>query len=152
VDVIRVSEPLTLPEAMRLAERMYDRGRGGWSIQGIQQYLARRGIERSWRTVKRWADPEFAEQDRRRLRQLGRTKWGQRTDGRVGRQDHSPDFRVARMVALHHEAQLPLSAIARIMSFDYGVAITRTMAERAIVDGRVPPPYLAESGTGVDGA
>lgn len=125
-------EQLNVGQAMRLAETMYDRGQGGWSIQGIQHYLTRRGVKRSWQTVKRWADPAYAEQARTNNRLKERTRWGRRTDGRLGRRDHSPDFKLARMLALHNEAGLSLSAIARLMSFDYGVEFTRPLVERAV--------------------
>lgn len=133
-----------MPEAMRLAEQMYDRGRGGWTIQGILEYLERRDVKRSWQTVRRWADPVYAEHRRSENRRKERTRWGQRTDGRLGRHDHTPEFKLARMLALHNEAGLSVSAIARLMSFDYGVEFTRHMVERAITERKLPIPWGRE--------
>ena len=138
-----VGERITVGEAMRRAEAMYAGGKGGWSIQGIQHYLARQGVERSWQTVKRWADPKFAERRRVETRQRERTRWGQRTDGKLGRRDHSPEFRVARIRALHSEAGLSVSALVRLMRFDYDPLLTRHEVERAVLFGVPPKRWLA---------
>lgn len=107
---------LTEPQAMRLAPMMLA---GGWSVYGIRDYFDRRGLNRSWHTVKRWAKPEFAEQDREACRQRMREACARQSGGRIaGQGRNTPQFKLERASALR-AAGLSFAAVATVMDFDY---------------------------------
>src|SRR5687767_9253809 len=110
------TRPLSIPEAMEAAQRMHA---GGWPIDSIRMYLARRGVTRGWRTVKRWADPEYAAADREETRARERLRWATARGARLGRRDQTPEFKLARIRALRARGA-SLDSIAVVMAFDYG--------------------------------
>lgn len=130
-----VVERITVVEAMRRAQHMHA---NGWdNITEIQRYLAARGVPRSWQTIKRWCQPRFFELERERKRSQERRRWAAKTTGKLGRHDHTTDFRFARVKALDTHG-VSFSAIAVVMNFDFGDAITPDQVRYALKAGRYP--------------
>lgn len=106
---------MTLGEAMHVAQSMRT---GKWTVTEIQRYLAEHGVERSWPTVKRWADPAFNDADNERCRGRMRDKWAAQTAGRLGRRGDTLEYQEARARQLA-TVRVSYSSIARVMAFDY---------------------------------
>jgi transposase len=115
----------------------------GWTYERIAELLNRefnppQKVSKS--TVYRWTGEGRAEAHRERERQRKLRQSVAKSGGRLGASHHTPEYRLERMVALHNVARLPLSAIARLMTFDYGEPISRRSVERAVTERRLPAP------------
>jgi hypothetical protein len=127
--------PLTRPQAKATAQRMYESG--GWTITGICEYLAGRGVDVGWEAVKAWTDPAWAEQRRAAQREYQRRWWRDRhqvADIRVG----DADGVLRRIIALHR-ARLSVPSIAKVIALDFGVVLSRGTISHAISKRELPP-------------
>lgn len=106
----------------------------GWSVGRVVRLLKRElDIEVSEITVRRWVDPDFADQMRR---------WGRQHTRR--QRHHTATFRFpgvrtsawkhARMRALRDDAGLSAAAISRLMTFDFGEPISERTVRRVLAD------------------
>lgn len=119
----------------------------GWSLRRVRDLVEREtGRRPSLNTISYWTDSGYEQRKLARNRRRHRTfsAAGSGAGGKLGGAHHTPEFRLARMIALHHEAQLSVSAIARLMSFDYGERYSRDLVERAIVERKLPVRYSRE--------
>lgn len=66
--------PMSRIQAAATAERMYPE----WKVDQIRVYLAARGVNVSWSTVKIWADADYREERLRRERVRTRNAWRER--------------------------------------------------------------------------
>lgn len=128
---------MTRPEAMRLAHEMYGDGKNGWSLYAIQRYLGEHGIDVSWHTVKRWADPAFAQADReanaRRTRKRLRAQRGSREVRLL-----DADALLRRIEELSNVGVLA-PAIAAVIRLDYGVRISHHEVRTTLTTGALSP-------------
>jgi transposase len=121
---------------MALARQMYANG-DGWSIKEIRAYLAERGHDVVWETVKAWADPAWAERRRLAHRAARRRWWRERHRARTFRvlDEHAreqvratPDL----LLALRLEDGLSYAAIAKIINRFTGLDLTATQVRRQL--------------------
>lgn len=132
---------MTRPEAMAAARKMYGTGHNGWTYASIRAYLASRGVNVGWATVKRWANPAVAEKDRRetasRQRKIYRDRHGITTPRVL-----DEDGLLRRMRALEG-AGLPATQIANVVRLDHGLPISRYSVDLSLREGRVAPGVRA---------
>ena len=134
------TDPLTRVRAKQLARRMWDDGRGGWSIYAIHQYFNRRGLPVAESTVRRWAKPDYEQRESARVRRNSREQWGRLTDGRLGRRDNTPQFKLARAQALR-DCGVPVGSIAKVMEFDFGDGLSEHQWRHILNRGAFPRSY-----------
>lgn len=106
---------MTRPEAMRLVTKMYE----SWTAPEISRYLAGHGVQVSVRTVRRWGTGEDTTEDNRR---------------NVERRRDTRAF--ARITALR-KRRVSFTAIASVLSEDFGCEVTGEQVRRCVVAGRM---------------
>lgn len=121
-------------QAIETARRMYA---GEWKIAQIVRYLADRGHPVRWHTVKRWVDQDFYDRDVERRRITERARWRLMHPGSQWRVITDAD-KLERLRALRDDADLSLSAIARVIRLDFGDELSRDQIEHALTVGRYP--------------
>jgi len=130
--------PLSRAQAKATARRMFLDSDGAWNITQIQRYLERRGVKVSWSTVRRWADPQWEEIERKRAREAQRARW-RRLHGVKPHAYRSIDP-AAKLQRLFELRRVGLSAedAARVLRLDFGDEITRFQVMNAEKTGRYP--------------
>lgn len=99
---------------------------GGETFPQIAEFIGEQyGAQPSIDTVRGWCSKRVADRARKRnlQRKRARAALGGTTGGRLGNSAHTPEFRLARMVALRSEGMSDV-AIAAVMSFDYRAPVT----------------------------
>lgn len=93
--------------------------KAGWTPWEIAKILkSEHGSGPSYSTVKCWTDEEYATRRRDEGRDKERRRWSQVRGAKLGQRNHSPDFKLERMVQLR-TAGLTFGAIAGVMAFDW---------------------------------
>ena len=120
---------------MQTARRM---SAGGWTAQEIRDYFLRHGIRPAphWTTIKVWTDEAYAERHAEKRAAHNRSRSAAKT-GRLGRPDHTPEFKLSRLRALR-ETGMSTATVAQLMRFDYGDPISEGQVEYALEVGRYP--------------
>jgi hypothetical protein len=131
---VYASDALTRSQAMETARRMHA---GGWKITEIRDYLAARGVERSWDTVKGWVDPEWAERRREAHRANKRKHWRRKAGNRVAFRVLDEHTKLDVMRELRAEG-LSHSAIAGAFKVLLSEELSRSQVEYALEHGRYP--------------
>lgn len=107
---------MTRPEAMRVCQQMKA---SEWSVTQIRDYLHGHGVRVCVSTVQEWADPSYAERNRKRRAQAKREK------------------RVLDRIRTLNNYGVPVGSIALVMSADLGVEVSRDHVRYALDTGRL---------------
>lgn len=132
---------LTRPQAQVTAREMW--ASGAWGKTEITRYLNDRGVKVHRITVSRWVDDHAAAakraEDDRRVARRSMTR-----SGRLGRTDARPEFKLRRIRALD-AAGLTATAIAKVMTVDFGDELSAQQVREALRLGRYPFMRMAEA-------
>jgi hypothetical protein len=112
----------------------------GETLAEIAEFIGQQyGTQPSTNTISVWTNKKAAKTRHKynRSRQRNRAAGGGITGARLGRKEHSSEFRMARMRALR-AAGLKDPQVARVMQFDYGDPMTAHMVFHAFVTGVYP--------------
>lgn len=110
---------LTRPEAVTVAR---DMRAGGWSYSDIARHLADFGVDVHRSTVKRWADPDYASEQRTRTRAYQRQwKRGQRGSSIPRVVDENAITRRAHILS---DAGMDPRNVGIVLRVDYGIDVS----------------------------
>lgn len=126
----RGHDSATRREAVRLRE-------SGWTLSGIVQVLARRGIHVHESTILYWTSEAASERrrqhDRDRMARINAARASFRWPGRP----KTEVWLLARMRVLER-AGLSMAAIAKVVSIDHGLELTEHQVRYALSIDRLP--------------
>jgi hypothetical protein len=126
----RGHDSATRREAIRLRE-------SGWTLRGIVQVLARRGIQVHESTVLYWTSEVASERrrqhDRERMAQVNAARATFQWPGRP----KTEAWLLGRMRVLER-AGLSMAAIAKVVSIDHGLGLSEHQVRYALEMNRLP--------------
>lgn len=123
--------PLSRPRGREIAQEMRA---GGWRTTAIREYLAVHGIDVSYDTVRRWADPAYEEMQFRRVRLIRRRRRGASPPRMVLT---AADRILGRMLQLDR-IHVSATSIAAIVTLDHHVACSAYEVRYALRNRTLP--------------